>query len=109
MTDTVINACETAQAEGGGLACSQCSHDNWESTLIGHLPDYMQIVRSWSRPLMMMKGVEIDSYLGAMPIGYVWEVMAEELKALGFQVGQRRVGRLMRQNNITVLRTRKFK
>ncbi len=35
--------------------------------------------------------------------------MTEELKALGLQVGQRRVGRLMRQNNITVVRTRKFK
>lgn len=35
--------------------------------------------------------------------------MTEELKALGLQVGQRRVGRLMRQNNIIVVRTRKFK
>jgi len=35
--------------------------------------------------------------------------MTEELKELGLQVGHRRVGRLMRQNNISVLRTRKHK
>lgn len=35
--------------------------------------------------------------------------MAEELKEIGLGVGQRRVGRLMRQNNISVIRTRKHK
>ena len=35
--------------------------------------------------------------------------MTEELNELGLQVGQRRVGRLMRQNGIHVVRTRKFK
>ena len=35
--------------------------------------------------------------------------MTEELKELGFDVGHRRVGRLMRQNGIAVIRTRKHK
>jgi putative transposase len=35
--------------------------------------------------------------------------ITEELKELGFQVGHRRVGRLMRQNGISVVRTRKHK
>lgn len=35
--------------------------------------------------------------------------MTEELKELGLQVGHRRIGRLMRQNNISVIRTRKYK
>lgn len=35
--------------------------------------------------------------------------MTEELNELGLQVGQRRVGQLMRQNGIQVVRTRKFK
>jgi len=35
--------------------------------------------------------------------------MTEELKELGFDVGHRRVGRLMRQNGISVVRTRKHK
>jgi len=35
--------------------------------------------------------------------------MTEELKELGFAVGHRRVGRLMRDNGIKVVRTRKYK
>jgi len=35
--------------------------------------------------------------------------MTEALNELGLQVGQRRVGRLMRQNGIQIVRTRKFK
>ena len=35
--------------------------------------------------------------------------MTEELDELGLQVGQRRVGRLMRQSGIQVVRNRKFK
>ena len=35
--------------------------------------------------------------------------MSEALKELGFQVGHRRIGRLMRQNGISVVRTRKYK
>ncbi len=35
--------------------------------------------------------------------------MTEELKELGLNVGHRRVGRLMRQNGISVVRTRKHK
>ena len=35
--------------------------------------------------------------------------MTEELNELGIRVGQRRVGHLMRQNGIQVVRTRKFK
>ena len=35
--------------------------------------------------------------------------MTEELKEEGFTIGQRRVGRLMRDNDIAVARTHKFK
>jgi len=35
--------------------------------------------------------------------------MTEELKELGFDVGHRRVGRIMRQNAISVVRTHKYK
>lgn len=35
--------------------------------------------------------------------------MTEELKELGFKVGHRRVGRLMRENGISAIRTRKHK
>lgn len=35
--------------------------------------------------------------------------MTEEMKELGFDVGHRRIGRLMRENSITVKRNKKFK
>ena len=35
--------------------------------------------------------------------------MTEELKEIGLNVRHRRVGRLMRQNGISVVRTRKYK
>ncbi len=35
--------------------------------------------------------------------------MTEELREIGLKVGHRRVGRLMRQNGISVIRTRKHK
>ncbi len=35
--------------------------------------------------------------------------MTKELKEIGLDVGHRRVGRLMRQNGISVIRTRKHK
>ena len=35
--------------------------------------------------------------------------MTEELKELGLKFGQRRVGRLMRENSICIKRTRKYK
>ena len=35
--------------------------------------------------------------------------MTEELKDLGLNVGHRRVGHLMRQNGLKIVRTRKYK
>lgn len=70
MTDTVVHACEAAHAEGVDEIILSDSHGNGESILIDRLPEYVQIVRSWPRPLMMMQGVEIGSYVGAMLIGY---------------------------------------
>ena len=35
--------------------------------------------------------------------------MTEELNELGIRVGQRRVGRLMRQNGVQIIRSKKFK
>jgi putative transposase len=40
---------------------------------------------------------------------YGWPRMTEELKEIGLDIGHRRVGRLMRQNGISVVRTRKHK
>ncbi len=70
MTDTVVHACEAAREEGVDEIILSDSHGNGESILIDRLPEYVQIVRSWPRPLMMMQGVEIGTYTGAMLLGY---------------------------------------
>ena len=43
------------------------------------------------------------------PGGYGRPRMTEELKEMGFDVGYHRVGRIMRQNSISVVRTHKYK
>ncbi|CAN7647261.1 M55 family metallopeptidase [Ensifer sp. ENS07] len=70
MTDTVVHACEAAYEEGVEEVILSDSHGNGESILIDRLPDYVQVVRSWPRPLMMMQGVELGSFVGAMLLGY---------------------------------------
>ncbi|WVT75868.1 M55 family metallopeptidase (plasmid) [Sinorhizobium chiapasense] len=70
MTDTVVHACEAAHEEGVEEIILSDSHGNGESILIDRLPDYVQVVRSWPRPLMMMQGVELGSFVGAMLLGY---------------------------------------
>lgn len=70
MTDTVVTACEAAREEGAEEIIVSDSHGNGESLKIEKLPDYVQIIRSWPRPLMMMQGIEIGSFAGAMLLGY---------------------------------------
>ena len=69
-SDTVAAACEAAQEAGCDEVVVSDSHGNGESLLIERLPDYVQLIRSWPRPLMMMQGVEDGPYLGALLIGY---------------------------------------
>lgn len=40
---------------------------------------------------------------------YVWLRMTEEFSEIGLNFGYRRIGRLMRQNGLSVVRTRKHK
>ena len=46
------------------------SHGNGQSLLLDKLPDNVQVIRSWPRPLCMMEGIELYDYVGAMLIGY---------------------------------------
>jgi D-amino peptidase len=70
LTDTVVTACEAAHEAGVTEIVVSDSHGNGESILIERLPDYVQLIRSWPRPLMMMQGIEVGDYVGAMLIGY---------------------------------------
>ncbi|MGF6232753.1 D-aminopeptidase [Inquilinus ginsengisoli] len=70
MTDTVVAACEAAQEAGAtGIVISD-SHGNGESLKIDKLPESVQLVRSWPRPLTMMQGIEVGEFAGALLIGY---------------------------------------
>jgi D-amino peptidase len=69
MTNEVVAAIEAARAAGASEILVSDSHGNGENILIDQLPDDVQIIRSWPRPLMMMQGIDA-SFDGAIFIGY---------------------------------------
>ena len=70
MTGEVLAACTGAFEAGIDEVVVSDSHGNGQNLLLDKLPDNVQVVRSWPRPLCMMEGVEVGSYVGAMLIGY---------------------------------------
>jgi D-amino peptidase len=70
MTQAVISACETLHEAGAEEVVVSDSHGNGQNIRYEHMPDYVQLVRSWPRPLGMMQGVEVGDYAGALLIGY---------------------------------------
>lgn len=70
MTDTVLAAVEAARENGIDEIIVSDSHGNAQNILPDAMPDYVQLVRGWPRPLSMMQGIEIGSFEGAMFIGY---------------------------------------
>jgi D-amino peptidase len=69
MTEEVLAAIEGARAAGAGEILVSDSHGNGQNLLIEMIPDDVEVVRSWPRPLMMMEGID-DSFDGAIFIGY---------------------------------------
>ncbi len=69
MTDEVIAAIEAARAAGATEILVSDSHGNGENLLVDRLPQDIQLVRSWPRPLMMMEGVDAR-FDAAVFIGY---------------------------------------
>lgn len=70
MTAEVVAACNGAFSSGIDEVVVSDSHGNGQNLLIDQLPDQVQVVRSWPRPLCMMEGIDIGDYVGAMLIGY---------------------------------------
>ena len=70
MTAEVIAACNAAFDTGIDEIVVSDSHGNGQNLLLDQLPDNVQVVRSWPRPLCMMEGVDVGTYIGAMLIGY---------------------------------------
>lgn len=70
MTEAVLTACEIVREAGAEEVVISDSHGNGQNIRLERMPPYVQLVRSWPRPLGMMQGVEIGEYAGALLIGY---------------------------------------
>ena len=69
MTDEVNAAIEGAREAGATEILVSDSHGNGQNLLIDELPEDVQVVRSWPRPLGMMQGID-ETFDGAIFIGY---------------------------------------
>ncbi len=69
MTEEVIAAIEGARAAGAGRIIVSDSHGNAMNLLLDRLPDDIEVVQGWPRPLIMMEGID-DTFDGVIFIGY---------------------------------------
>jgi D-amino peptidase len=69
MTREVLAAMDAAREMGATEILISDSHGNGENLLLDLLPEDVQLVRSWPRPLMMMEGID-ESFDAALLIGY---------------------------------------
>jgi D-amino peptidase len=70
MTNAVLSVCEAARELGVTEVVVSDSHGNGQNIRYERMPDYVQLIRSWPRPLGMMQGIETGEYIGALLIGY---------------------------------------
>ena len=70
LTNEVNSAIEAAKEAGATEILVSDSHGNGENLLIENLPEDIQLVRSWPRPLGMMQGID-ESFDAAIFIGSV--------------------------------------
>ena len=69
LTQEVNAAIEGARDAGATEILVSDSHGNGQNLLIDELPEDVQVVRSWPRPLGMMQGID-ETFDGAIFIGY---------------------------------------
>jgi len=69
MTDELNAAIDGAREAGATEFLVADSHGNGQNVLIEQLPDDVQIMRSWPRPLGMLEGID-ETFDGAFFIGY---------------------------------------
>ena len=70
MTQSVVAVCEAAHAMGATELVVSDSHGNGLNIHPDAMPAYVQLVRSWPRPLGMMQGIERGHFDGAFLVGY---------------------------------------
>ena len=84
MTGEVKAAINGARAAGATSFVVADSHGNAQSLLIDQLPDDVQVVRGFPRPLSMMQGID-GSFAAAIFIGYhASELTADAVRAHTF-------------------------
>ena len=69
LTAEVNAAIKAARSAGADEILVSDSHGNGQNLLLEKLPEDIQVVRSWPRPLMMMQGID-ESFDGVIFIGY---------------------------------------
>jgi len=69
MTEEVLAAIRGARSAGATEILVSDSHGNGQNLLIDRLPDDVQVIRSWPRPLGMMEGID-ETFACALFIGY---------------------------------------
>ena len=69
MTREVLAAIDAAREMGATEIVVSDSHGNGENLLMDLLPEDVQLVRAWPRPLMMMEGID-GSFDAALLVGY---------------------------------------
>lgn len=69
MTEEVNTVIEAARAAGAGRIVVSDSHGNGQNLLIDRLPDDVEVIRAWPRPLGMMEGVD-ETFDAAVFVGY---------------------------------------
>jgi len=69
MTEEVNTVIAAAREAGATTFVVSDSHGNGENLLLDRLPQDIQLVRAWPRPLGMMEGID-ESFDAAFLIGY---------------------------------------
>jgi D-amino peptidase len=69
MTREVLAVIRGARAAGVTEILVSDSHGNGQNLLLDMLPDDIEVIRAWPRPLMMMQGID-STFAGAVLLGY---------------------------------------
>lgn len=70
MTGEVAAACEAALEAGAERVVVADSHGTGQNLILDALPDAVETVRAWPRPLGMMQGVDTDQFDHVFCLGY---------------------------------------
>jgi D-amino peptidase len=70
MTSSVVAVCETAHELGAKEIIVSDSHGNGINIKPDLLPDFVQLVRAWPRPLGMVQGIDNGKFDACFLVGY---------------------------------------